>query len=694
MKRILSLVLSLTLLLLLTACGAEDADDRADSSQTDVPETATAMRWNSSTLQLRPFGYGGQVEALAAGDGKLYAAGEKDGSLTLTSLAYKLEDGKLSFEEPCPLALPEDTDQFRVAGLSCLDGKLYLLLCPPEGYGSPYAFYQLLILSSDGSLAERIELDLGPDAFAQDILVFPDGRFCIRCADCLRTFEADGTPHCVHVLSGELSQAFLLDGRLAVQSIDGDSGIPQLSMADEELESFLPLGLSSQLGPLVSCAGSPEGPACLNTGAELVSLSPDGTVSQVFDWYQLTGDYGYNYSRVLPLDESNYLLLESGSGQLQQLHIEQVPDTRRELRVALYSQNTLTLDQLSRTLEQVSPDYRIELSSYDSGQEGLVRLMADLESGEGPELIISEAYLLDPSIGADLYPFIDADGELNRESFLPLMLRSLERDGELRQIWGCFGLSSFLAFGPLAQAPEDISLAECGAYLAEQGYTEPLFDSYMTGEQFLSNLAFSLIDQAWNEEAGAYELDSESLRETLELCASLPREFDAENIEDMVNSQVLSYRDISLEYMNFLDSQDTAYRFLGNSENSLSTVSAYYRSSYMIPQGCEDKEKVWAFLRELLSPEYQLELCSNGYSGYPTNNEALDRVLRDFISPEAGQELLNLVDAAAVSNYDAYQMKTIFLDSLRPWLYGDYDLDQAIAAAQSKINLYQAERGS
>ena len=71
MKRILSLVLSLALLLLMAACGAEDADDRADSSQTDVPETATAMRWNSSTLQLRPFGYGGQVEALAAGDGKL-----------------------------------------------------------------------------------------------------------------------------------------------------------------------------------------------------------------------------------------------------------------------------------------------------------------------------------------------------------------------------------------------------------------------------------------------------------------------------------------------------------------------------------------------------------------------------------------------------------------------------------------------
>ena len=56
MKRILSLVLSLALLLLLTACGAEDADDRADSSQTDVPETVTAMRWNSSTLRLRRTG--------------------------------------------------------------------------------------------------------------------------------------------------------------------------------------------------------------------------------------------------------------------------------------------------------------------------------------------------------------------------------------------------------------------------------------------------------------------------------------------------------------------------------------------------------------------------------------------------------------------------------------------------------------
>ena len=325
MRRIISLLFAITLLFVLTACAVENTDDRADSSQTDVPGTVTAMRWDSSAIELRPFGYGEQVEALAAESGRLYAAGEKEGSLALAYVEYQAEEGNVSFEEPCALALPEGTELFLVSGLSCLEGKLYLLLCPPEGYGSPYAFYQLLILSSDGSLAERIELDLGPDAFAQDILVFPDGRFCIRRADCLRIFEADGTPHCVHVLSGELSQAFLLDGRLAVQSIDGDSGIPQLSMADEELESFLPLELSSQLGPLVSCAGSLEDPAHLNTGAGLFALSPDGAVSQVFDWRELTGEYGYNYDQIVSLDESNYLLLETGSGILSHLHIEQIP---------------------------------------------------------------------------------------------------------------------------------------------------------------------------------------------------------------------------------------------------------------------------------------------------------------------------------------------------------------------------------
>lgn len=693
MKRILSLALSLALLLLLTACAAEEAEDGADSSQAAAQEAETAMRWDSSTIELRPFGYGGQVEALAVESARLYAAGEKEDSLALAYVEYQAEDGDVSFGEPCALALPEDTEQFLVSGLSCLEGKLYLLLSPPEGYGSPYAFYRLLIFSGDGSLVESMELDLGPDAYARDLLVLPDGRFCIVCADCLRTFEADGTPHRVHVLSGEPNLAFLLGGRLAVQYIDGDSGIPMLSLAEEESESFLPLELSAQLGPLVSCAGSFDGPACLNTGEALLSLSPDGTLSRIFDWYELTGDYGYNYSRVLPLDENNYLLLESGSGRLSRLHIEQVPDSRTELRVALYSQNTLTSDQLKRSLEQVSPDYRIELSCYESSQEGLVQLMAELESGECPELIISEAYLLDPSLGTDLYPFIDTDGELSRESFLPLMLRSLERDGELRQIWGCFGLTSFLAFGPLAQAPEDIGLAECGDYLAQQGYTEPLFDSYMTGEQLLGSLAVNLIAAARDGETGAYELDSESLRETLELCASLPAEFDMDNMEDMVSSQVLSRRDISPEYLNYLESQDTVYSFLGSPENSLSTVSAYYRSSYMIPQGCEDKEKAWAFLRELLSPEYQLEQCSNGYSGYPTNTEALDRLLGDFLSPEGAQELLSLVDAAAVSDYDAYQMKSIFMDSLKPWLYGDLDLDQALAAAQSKLNLYRAERG-
>lgn len=325
MKRILSLALNLALLFVLTACAVENTEDRADSSQTDAPEAGTAILWNSSSFQFLPLGYGGQVEAMAVNHGKLYAVGQKDGSLSLASIEYGLEGGEVTFEEACPLPLPETIAQFRVSGLNCLGSKLYLLLSPPEEYGSPYAFYRLLIFSGDGSLEESMELNLGPDAFVRDILVFPDESFCILCADCLRTFEADGTPHRVHVMRGKLNQIFLLDGRLAVQSIDSDSSIPQLSLADEELESFLPLELSSRLGPLVSCAGSLEGPAHLNTGAGLFALSPDGAVSQVFDWRELTGEYGYNYDQIVSLDENNYLLLETGSGILSHLHIEQIP---------------------------------------------------------------------------------------------------------------------------------------------------------------------------------------------------------------------------------------------------------------------------------------------------------------------------------------------------------------------------------
>ena len=325
MKRILSLALNLALLFVLTACAVENTEDRAGSSQTDAPEAGTAMLWDSSSFQLLPLGYGGQVEAMAVNHCKLYAVGQKDGSLSLASIEYGLEGGEVTFEEACPLPLPETIAQFRVSGLNCLGSKLYLLLSPPEEYGSPYAFYRLLIFSGDGSLEESMELDLGTDAFVRDILVFPDESFCILCADCLRTFEADGTPHRVHVLRGELNQTFLLDGRLAVQSIDSDSSIPQLSLADEALQSFTPLELSSRLGPLVSCAGSLEGPAHLNTGAGVFALSPDGAVSQVFDWRELTGEYGYNYDQIVSLDENNYLLLETGSGILSHLHIEQIP---------------------------------------------------------------------------------------------------------------------------------------------------------------------------------------------------------------------------------------------------------------------------------------------------------------------------------------------------------------------------------
>lgn len=109
MRRIISLLFAITLLFVLTACAVENTDDRADSSQTDVPGTGTAMRWDSSSLQLLPLGYGGHVEAMAVNHGKLYAVGEKEGSLALAYVEYQAEEGNVSFEEPCALALPEGT---------------------------------------------------------------------------------------------------------------------------------------------------------------------------------------------------------------------------------------------------------------------------------------------------------------------------------------------------------------------------------------------------------------------------------------------------------------------------------------------------------------------------------------------------------------------------------------------------------
>ena len=107
---------------------------------------------------------------------------------------------------------------------------------------------------------------------------------------------------------------------------------------------------------------------------------------------------------------------------------------------------------LSAVIEfnQENRDYRIEVVDYLGPDYdwygGLTRLQVELMTGKGPDLIYDwSRELRAPGFLLDLYTFIDADSELNREDFLPNILHAMEdSDGCLYRIANSYSVNTMI----------------------------------------------------------------------------------------------------------------------------------------------------------------------------------------------------------------------------------------------------------
>lgn len=223
------------------------------------------------------------------------------------------------------------------------------------------------------------------------------------------------------------------------------------------------------------------------------------------------------------------------------------------------------LDDISRKLTLYNSEYKVEAISYGDDDAGLKALLADVSAQDRLDIVISEGYQLDPTSGfADLYPFIDGDKELSRDDFIPFILKGLERNGELKQIWGSFSMGTFMATGPLALGPHPLKLADCQSWLDSTDYDGLLFDPWITRETLLSFLADDLLAESFNTETSRYVLNTSKIHELAALCLDRPAEFDFTDAAaaDSQMSQVLCYMDIQLDYLNRLEKDGQLYRLL------------------------------------------------------------------------------------------------------------------------------------
>ena len=568
--------------------------------------------------------------------------------------------------------------------------------------------YTVNIYTHEGSLTASLPVAVDNGDSAKSLLVLSDGSFWLRGLHSIRHYSADGSEMSGFSESGkDIGPVIEVNGEAIFQTTDYQNSKSQLNRFDSDEQKLIPIENGCALSAPTAICQSAVGVPLISMGDSLIAVTDDYEAQEMVNWNELLGTTTL-YRYICQLGEDTFLLVEQNidemyyqmqgiecgaSGELICVAKSYVPDNRSSVRIAFYGQASEMLGVLESQYAHYSPDYRVECLDYGSDKAGLERLTRDAATADKIDIIVCDGYSIDTTAGfVDLYPFIDNDQILSREDFVPQVLSGIERNGELHEIWSCFSINALEAFGQLSEGPTPLRLVDCQAYLDSIGYTEPMFSAWMTKTELLKCICPGMLKSAYDPGSNSYNLDNGDIRALLELCSTRPAEVDGEN---EYFSEVLGYTDLQPDYFNNLITSGRAFRlFDGSNGDNFTSFVCDYRSGYMIPETCPDKENAWGFLRILLMEEQQLKEYNQRRMCYPSNINALEQVLDSYDSPETYEAVHRLIEDAVLYTPDYVKAEQIFIESVQPYLYGDAELDEVLGIAQGKLNIFSAERKS
>ena len=235
-----------------------------------------------------------------------------------------------------------------------------------------------------------------------------------------------------------------------------------------------------------------------------------GEQMKLLDWVE-TGIIHHNSENMFigAYNDSTLCVLLRSSGVIGQeimlFTLTQVPRGEMPEQIVITLGGFMIPDEITNMVidfNQQNISYRVDIVDYFelSGgnrygyidpaviQAAWERLRIDVVTGRGPDILIDTDNWSATGVFLDLYPFIDADRELDRSDFIPNVLESLERpDGRLPVIATDFSVSVIIG---TKEAVGHIDLWTPSALLSlaeESLHMDNPFDVQLTSEMFIMN---------------------------------------------------------------------------------------------------------------------------------------------------------------------------------------------------------------
>ena len=418
------------------------------------------------------------------------------------------------------------------------------------------------------------------------------------------------------------------------------------------------------------------------------------------------------------------------------------------LRLASYDTTSWSwLSEAVRDFNDQSADVKIDLINYadfDTGNatvNGLSRLNTDILSGYTPDIFdlntLPARSYENKGLIEDLWPWVDADPEIDRENLLPEVIRLLERDGKLYDLVPTYRLRLVCGSKEQFGDKESLSMDDLFA-LAEQYDAQQLFGCMNRREFWKNVLHFAGADFV-NYDAPSCRFDSREFIRLLELSKGLsskeeqdmsPEEWMEyltlrnETTQRLVSGEQIFYF-LNLDNMPvfMLQQADAIFRgeprFVGFPSDSGSGIALEPFLRLGMSSASPNKEAVWEFFRFLLSDGYLTREKWNETPGesyclmcIPTTRSAFDFRMSVWLEnqfsvnaseygnpdqeivagPETGARILALTaQSSSLYEYDQALLDMI-LDAAGAYYAGDRSAEDVAKLIQSKANLYLSEQ--
>lgn len=461
-----------------------------------------------------------------------------------------------------------------------------------------------------------------------------------------------------------------------------------------------------------------------------------------------------NLSSIVPLEDESFMCVsyswEDSSTEIIRLvktPANEVPQKTVINLACVYLDYYLRSEILK--FNKTNGTYRINVTDYaeyntsDDYTAGITKLTTEIISGSVPDILCTSNMPMSrfaaKGLLEDLWPYIESDAEIGgRDALMTQALNAASIDGKLYSAFSSFGIYTAVADGNVVGNGTGWTLDEMYQALQSLPAGAEIASYYNTKADMLQTCCMLGMNDFVDWSTGTCTFNSGDFKDMLEFANLFPLEFDWENYEwsqemneyyrlmsgtQLLSSTVVSDFDTFCVYDSILNGNANYIGFPTESRNG----NAFYIDSGMaISSRSANKDGAWAFVRTVLTEEYQ---TNNVWWRFATNAKVFNQKLEDAMEPvyytdvdengnevqvptskyswwitddiqveinsltqEQADKIMDLIDRTdRIYTYDE-SLYNIISDSVAPYFAGQKTLDDTVNLIQSRVSLYVNEQ--